>query len=154
MKRLMEEAIYGEWLTLWEAIFRRRQFMNSSSAILVCLSLPFLPIECETWAQYPASGPISPGPFFSFCSRIPLRLSWSCVSDQIRSVICIAILFESLVAEDPSGATVCTTQWNKIQSCYTSCIRSDPHGCKPFLWKLLVKGMCLLLFRQHNIQDV
>ena len=26
-----------------------------------------------------------------------------------------------LVAEDPSGATVCTTQWNKIQSCYTSC---------------------------------
>ena len=27
-----------------------------------------------------------------------------------------------LVAEDPSGATVCTTQWNKIQSCYTSCV--------------------------------
>ena len=26
------------------------------------------------------------------------------------------------VAEDPSGATVCTTQWNKNQSCYTSCI--------------------------------
>ena len=25
------------------------------------------------------------------------------------------------IAEDPSGATVCTTQWNKIQSCYTSC---------------------------------
>ena len=24
------------------------------------------------------------------------------------------------VAEDPSGATVCTTQWNKNQSCYTS----------------------------------
>ena len=26
------------------------------------------------------------------------------------------------VAEDPSGATVCTTQWNKNQSCYTSVI--------------------------------
>ena len=37
----------------------------------------------------------------------------------------IALLFalhyylNPLVAEDPSGATVCTTQWNKIQSCYT-----------------------------------
>ena len=29
------------------------------------------------------------------------------------------------VAEDPSGATDCTTQWNKIQSCYTSCIISS-----------------------------
>ena len=29
------------------------------------------------------------------------------------------------VAEDPSGATVCTTQWNKNQSCYTSCIISS-----------------------------
>ena len=26
------------------------------------------------------------------------------------------------VAEEPSGATVCTTQWNKNQSCYTSVI--------------------------------
>ena len=26
-----------------------------------------------------------------------------------------------LVAEDSTGATVCTTQQNKIQSCYTSC---------------------------------
>ena len=29
------------------------------------------------------------------------------------------------IAEDPSGATDCTTQWNKIQSCYTSCIISS-----------------------------
>ena len=29
------------------------------------------------------------------------------------------------VAEDPSGATDCTTQWNKVQSCYTSCIISS-----------------------------
>ena len=28
-------------------------------------------------------------------------------------------LYVYVVAEDPSGATVCTTQWNKIQSCYT-----------------------------------
>ena len=37
----------------------------------------------------------------------------------------IALLFalhyylNPLVAEDSSGATVCTIQWNKIQSCYT-----------------------------------
>ena len=28
-----------------------------------------------------------------------------------------------IVAEDPSGTAVCTTQWNKIQSCYTSCLK-------------------------------
>ena len=28
-------------------------------------------------------------------------------------------LIISYYTEDPSGATVCTTQWNKIQSCYT-----------------------------------
>ena len=34
----------------------------------------------------------------------------------------LALTFDmsTSVAEDPSGATVCTTQWNKIQSCYTS----------------------------------
>ena len=38
--------------------------------------------------------------------------------DQIIFVSTCSLL--TSVAEDPSGATVCTTQWNKIQSCYTS----------------------------------
>ena len=36
------------------------------------------------------------------------------------------MFFVTSVAEDPSGATVCTTQWNKIQSCYTPWIL-NPH---------------------------
>ena len=44
----------------------------------------------------------------------------------VRSIALISCLhidtidtIDTRVAEDPSGATVCTTQWNKIQSCYT-----------------------------------
>ena len=45
-----------------------------------------------------------------------------CSRDMDQENFILNMLFVTSVAEDPSGATVCTTQWNKNQSCYTPCI--------------------------------
>ena len=41
-----------------------------------------------------------------------LRIT-SCIPTRSNTVIAFAYFFEPSVAEDPSGATGCTTQWNK-----------------------------------------
>ena len=58
--------------------------------------------------------------------NIPLGGNKEYVMQLTKSVvIAFAYFFEPLVAEDPSGATDCTTQWNKTRTCYTSCIISS-----------------------------
>ena len=49
----------------------------------------------------------------------------SSMMKQVQYETSIAYFFEPLVAEDPSGATDCTTQWNKTRTCYTACIISS-----------------------------
>ena len=61
--------------------------------------------------------------FETSMKNIPLGGNKEYVMQLTQSVSTCSLL--TSVAEDPSGATVCTTQWNKVQSCYTSCIISS-----------------------------
>ena len=63
----------------------------------------------------------------SYCNLFSNHLSCICLFKFLEDNWCgeneNAKNCISKVAEDPSGATVCTTQWNKTKTCYTIMIK-------------------------------